>query len=103
MWFFCLFVLLPFSNFFKCSKARRINSVFTVENSWPKVLGGGGRSWLWSKLTPDGAPISVLLKNTYCGLIREQLYKVAKIDFRIIHYVSWFIFKIRLIFETSGF
>ena len=57
--------------------------------------------------------ISVLLKKHYIYIIlyiiyiysavRQQQYKMAKTDFWIIQYVSWFMFKIRLIFETSGF
>lgn len=36
-------------------------------------------------------------------MIGKLSQEMARIDFGIIQIVSWFIFKIRTIFETSGF
>nr|CCQ43334.1 alternative protein TSPAN3 [Homo sapiens] len=38
-------------------KCHQVLSVFTVENSWPKVFAGRRRKpAFWLRLTPDGAP-----------------------------------------------
>lgn len=50
-----------------------------MDNTWLNIFCGGGG--VNTKMVPL---ISVLLKTIYHSPIRQQLYKMAKIDFRII-------------------